>query len=189
MNLSPVRGLAAAAAGVLALLGLSAPSAGAAPIACATGAPLGAAQGWTEFVAGNGQRGSESEGSVAYGGNLDGMTVGTRLTSGKDDPTLVVAGTASGWFNLQKGSAYAPNRTGGGVNFNGGGHFLATNPIDFTTAFLDLRSRSASWAAVAANGTADVVNSDVTGTSLGGNVLWLRGSDAQINVFSVTPRS
>ena len=188
MKRSPARALAAVAAGALALLGLSVPAAGAAtPIVCAAGAPLGPAQGWTEFVAGNGQRGSESEGSVAYGGNLNGMTVGTRLSSGQDEPTLVVAGTATGWFNLQKGSAYVPNRSGGGVNFNGGGHYLASNPIDFAAAFTDLRSRSASWAAVAANGTADVVNSDVTGTSLGGNVLWLRGSDAQINVFSVTP--
>lgn len=188
MKRSPARALAAVAAGVLALLGLSVPAAGATtPIACATGAPLGPAQGWTEFVAGNGQRGSESEGSVAYGGNLNGMTVGTRLSSGQDEPTLVVAGTATGWFNLQKGSAYVPNRSGGGVNFNGGGHYLAANPIDFTAAFADLRDRSASWAAVAPNGTADVVDSDVTGTSMGGNVLWLRGSDPGINVFSVTP--
>jgi choice-of-anchor A domain-containing protein/uncharacterized repeat protein (TIGR01451 family) len=188
MKTAPARALAAAAAGALALLAAVVPAAGATtPTACATGVPLGAAQGWTEFVAGSGQRGSESEGSVAYGGNLNGMTIGTRLSSGKDDPTLVVAGTATGWFNLQKGSAYVPNRSGGGVNFNGGGHYLTTNPIDFPGAFADLRDRSANWAAVAANGTADVVNSDVTGTSLGGNVLWLRGSDAQINVFSVTP--
>src|SRR4051812_14716903 len=119
MKCSPARVLAAGAAGAALLLAVIAPSAGATPAACATGAPLGAAQGWTEFVAGNGQRGSESEGSVASGGNLTGMTIGTRLTSGKNDPTLVIGGTGSGWFNLQKGSAYAPNITGGGVNFNG----------------------------------------------------------------------
>jgi len=187
MTRSPARALAAAAAGALALLAALVPAAGATtPIGCATGAPLGPAQGWTEFVAGSGQRGSESEGSVAYGGNLSGMTVGTRLSSGSSEPTLVIGGMGFGWFNLQKGSAYAPH-VFGGVNFNGGGHLLATNPVDFSAAFDDLRTRSAGWAAVAANGTAAVVNSDVTGTSLGGNVLWLRGSNAQINVFSVTP--
>ena len=41
------------------------------PVTCTTVAnPLGAATGWTEFIETNGNRGSESEGSIAYGGNL-----------------------------------------------------------------------------------------------------------------------
>lgn len=186
-----LRALGAAAALALALAGVGARAdrAAADTAACATGAPLGAAQGYDEFVLGDGTRGSESEGAVAYGGSLgpSGMTVGTRLTVPVDFPALVVGGTASGWFNLQRGSAYVHAQSGGGVNFNGGGHLLSSNPIDFAAAFADLRDRSARWAATAANGTAEVVDSDTTGTSLGGDVLLLHGTDAHLNVFSVTP--
>lgn len=154
---------------------------------CAPGAPLGAAQGYTEFVLGNGQRGSESEGAIAYGGDLaaNGMTVGTRLSVATSFPSLVVNGTG-GSFNLQAGSAYVRSLTGY-VNYNGGGRRLADPPIDMAAAFTDLRARSAAWTAAPATGTADVVDSQTTGTALGGNVLWLRGTDAQRNVFHVTP--
>lgn len=160
---------------------------GSTPIVCATGLPLGAATGYTEFVLGNGQRGAESEGAIAYGGNLpvNGMTVGTHLNVPSSYPALVVAGTG-GSFNLQKGSAYVGNLTGY-INFNGGGTRLATNPIDFSAAFADLRSRADRWVTATPNGTAEVVDSGATGTHLGGNVLWLQGTDPQLNVFSVTP--
>jgi choice-of-anchor A domain-containing protein/uncharacterized repeat protein (TIGR01451 family) len=162
-----------------------------APVACAVhdGKPLGAATGWTEFVRGNGQRGSESEGSIAYGGDLNasGMTVGTRLTAGKDDPTLVVAGTAHS-FNLQRGSAYVRNLTGY-INFNGGGKRLASAPIDVAGAFPGLRELSALWAQAPANGSASVVESGTNDTvALGGPVLLLRGTDPKRNTFSVTPQ-
>lgn len=172
----------------------SAPSAVAAepaPIVCAVtdGKPLGAATGWTEFVRGSGQRGSESEGTVAYGGDLNasGMTVGTRLTSGKNDPTLVVAGTAHS-FNLQRGSAYVRNLTGY-INFNGGGKRLVAAPIDVAGAFPGLRDLSALWAQAPANGSASVVESGTNDTvALGGPVLLLRGTDTKRNTFAVTPQ-
>lgn len=181
--------LATVAASALAL-GATAPAAHAtAPPAVCTASPaLGAAQGWTEFVAGDGQRGSESEGSIAYGGSLNasGMTVGTRLTAAADVPTLIVGGTAQS-FNLQRGSAYVGNLTGY-INYNGGGRRLTTSPLDVAGAFPDLRARSTAWAAAPATATARVIESGTEGTiALGGQVLLLRGTDAKRNVFSVTP--
>lgn len=151
------------------------------PTCVSTFEPLGAATGWTEFIEGSGSRGSESEGSIAWGGNLNanGMTVGTRLTSAAHDTTLVVAGT-HGSFNLQKGSAYVDPATG--VNFNGGGHYLAANPIDFAAAFTALRARSAQLATATATGTATL--GIVGGTP---NYLVLSGTDPDLNVFSLTP--
>jgi choice-of-anchor A domain-containing protein/uncharacterized repeat protein (TIGR01451 family) len=143
--------------------------------------PLGAATGYTEFIEGNGHRGSESEGAIAWGGNLDasGMTVGTRLTSAAGAATLVVAGTHGQYFNLQKGSAYL--NPASGVNFNGRGTYLAANPIDFAAAFAHLRATSATWAGAAATGTASL------GTAGGNTVLVLAGTDPTLNIFSVTP--
>ncbi|MDQ2699979.1 MAG: choice-of-anchor A family protein [Actinomycetota bacterium] len=154
--------------------------------------PLGAAKGYTEFIKTNGSRGSESEGAIAYGGNLaaGGMTVGTRLHDiphGSSYPALVVNGTSNS-FNLQKGSAYVPGRTGH-VNFNGGGSFLTTAPIDFNAAFTDLVAKSTSWAGQAATGSATVLNTshtNPTGFTGGNSSLWLKGTDATRNVFSVT---
>jgi choice-of-anchor A domain-containing protein/uncharacterized repeat protein (TIGR01451 family) len=143
--------------------------------------PLGAATGYTEFIEGNGHRGSESEGAVAWGGNLDanGMTVGTRLTSAAGAPTLVVAGTHGQYFNLQKGSAYL--NPASGVNFNGGGTYLGSNPIDFAAAFAHLRTTSANWSLAAATGTSSL------GVAGGNTVRVLAGTDPTLNVFSVTP--
>ncbi len=182
--------LACATASGLALGPAGAVAAEPAPTVCAAtdGKPLGPATGWTEFVQGSGQRGSESEGSIAYGGDLNaqGMTVGTRLTNGKDDPTLVVAGTAHS-FNLQKGSAYVRNLTGY-INFNGGGKRLANAPLDVAGAFPELRALSDGWAQAPATGSARVIESGTEGTiALGGKVLLLRGSDPKRNVFSVAP--
>jgi choice-of-anchor A domain-containing protein/uncharacterized repeat protein (TIGR01451 family) len=149
----------------------------------ATSNAFGAATGWTEFVEGNGTRGSESEGAIAYGGNhtADGMTVGTRLPSGfaATSPALVVAG-AHGSYNLQKGSAYLSPKSG--VNFNGGSGtgYLTTNPIDFATAFGQLRTLSTQWGAAAATGT---VSAGVTG---GNSALVLSGSSASLNVFNLS---
>jgi choice-of-anchor A domain-containing protein/uncharacterized repeat protein (TIGR01451 family) len=157
----------------------------AAPVRCET-APLGAATGWTEFVAGDGRRGSESEGAIAYGGSLQasGMTVGTRLASSAATPTLVVAGTGNS-FNLQRGSAYVGTLTGR-INFNGGGSRLASSPLDIPAAFVALRDASARWGALPSTGTASVVNSDSTVTPMGGNVLLLTGTNSDLNVFTVT---
>lgn len=143
--------------------------------------PLGPATGWTEFIEGGGHRGSESEGSIAWGGNLDanGMTVGTRLTSAANAATLVVAGTHGQYFNLQKGSAYLVPASG--VNFNGGGSYLASNPVDFAAAFTQLRATSATWATAPSTGTAAL------GTAGGNTVLVLTGTDSTLNVFNLTP--
>lgn len=141
--------------------------------------PLGQATGWTEFVEGDGHRTSESEGSAAYGGNLPtGMTIGSDLTVAKTVPTLVVAGSHGEWFNLNRGSAYVVPKSG--VNHNSGGAYLDTNPIDFPAAFAALRATSTQWGAAAATGTL-VRQSDVQN-----RVLVLRGTDPQLNVFTLT---
>ena len=156
---------------------------GAAASCTVTSQPLGAATGWTEFVEGNGTRGSESEGAIAYGGNhtAGGMTVGTRLPSGfpAGSAAIVVAGT-HGTYNLQRGSAYVSPKSG--VNFNGGAGtgYLASNPIDFAAAFTDLRSRSMTWGAATANGTV------VPGTTGGNAANVLTGTDPTLNVFTMT---
>ena len=75
------------------------------------------------------------------------------------------------------------------MNFNGGGTYLTTAPINFTTAFTALNQLSTSLAAVTANGSASVINpngSNPAGISLGGNALYLKGTDSNRNVFSVT---
>ncbi|MEC9050846.1 MAG: choice-of-anchor A family protein [Actinomycetota bacterium] len=141
--------------------------------------PLGPATGFTEFVRTDGQRGSESEGAIAYGGNLPtAMTVGTRLTSAASAPTLVIAGSHGQWFNLQKGSAYVVPPSG--VNFNGGGSYLASNPIDFAASFAYLEGLSDDLAASAATGTVAV------GTAGGNQVLVLSGTNTDYNVFTIS---
>jgi len=175
--------VAASAALALALAGLTVSVSGSPAVAgtaCVnTVHPLGQATGWTEFVEGDGYRTSESEGSVAYGGDLPtGMTIGSDLTVAKTVPTLVVAGTHGQWFNLNKGSAYVVPKSG--VNHNSGGGYLATNPIDFPAAFTQLRAASAQWGAAAATGTL-VEQSDVVN-----RIIVLRGADPRLNVFTLT---
>ncbi|KQW48798.1 hypothetical protein ASC77_08680 [Nocardioides sp. Root1257] len=143
---------------------------------------FGAATGWTEFVEGNGSRGSESEGAVAYGGSLPtGMTLGTRLTGfAASSPSLVIAGSHGSGYNLQYGSAYVAPKSG--VNFNGGSGtgYLASNPIDFATAFTALRATSAAWGAAASTGTV------TTGTTGGNAAIVLTGTSASLNVFNLS---
>ena len=175
--------LACAALLGLAALPLAAPAGGTTPSCTTTANPLGAATGYTEFIAGSGSRGSESEGAIAWGGNLSagGMTVGTRLpgSTAPTYPALVVAGT-HGTYNLQRGSAYLNPKSG--VNFNGGAGtgYLAANPIDFAAAFTDLKARSAAWGAAASTGT---VTTGVTG---GNAATILTGTSATLNVFNLT---
>ena len=146
--------------------------------------PLGDATGWTEFVETDGNRGAESEGSIAYGGNFSGsgFTVATHLpvSTPASTPTLVVAGS-HGTFNLQRGSAYVTPQTG--VNFNGGGSYLATNPVNFSSAFTYLRARSAEWGSATSTGTATTVTANPLP---GGQItLVLSGSNADLNVFNI----
>lgn len=141
--------------------------------------PLGPATGFTEFVLTDGHRGSESEGAIAYGGDLPtAMTVGTRLTSAASAPTLVIAGSHGQWFNLQKGSAYVVPQSG--VNFNGGGSYLASNPIDFAASFAYLEGLSDDLATSSATGTVSV------GTAGGNQVLVLSGTNTDYNVFTIS---
>jgi len=176
--------------GLFAVLSFAGPAAATSPSTECLANPLGAATGYTEFIQMNGSRGSESEGAIAYGGNLSasGMTVGSHLSVASSFPSLVVNGSSNS-FNLQKGSAWTPGLTGY-INYNGGGSQLGSAPINFTTAFADLTAKSTSWAGATANGTASVINtngSNPAGISLGGNALYLKGTDATRNVFSVTP--
>ncbi|GAB6985612.1 hypothetical protein JCM10369A_21360 [Nocardioides pyridinolyticus] len=174
----------AGAVGALAVVPLGAGAGATTPAACTTVSnPLGAATGWTEFVETDGTRGAESEGAIAYGGNLTpgGMTVGTHLpvSTPATTPTLVVAG-AHGGFNLQRGSAYVTPASG--VNFNGGAGtgYLGSNPVSFSTAFADLRTLADTWGAAAATGT---VTSGLTG---GNQALILTGTSPTLNVFNLT---
>lgn len=157
-----------------------------AAVTCSSGAAasnvFGAATGWTEFVEGNGSRGSESEGAVAYGGNLPtGMTLATRLYgTAVNKPTLVVAGTHGSGYNLQYGSAYLSPKSGANFNGGSGAGYLNANPLDFGTAFTDLRALSTSWAAATSTGT---VTAGVTG---GNAALVLTGSSSSLNVFNLS---
>ena len=68
-------------------------------------------------------------------------------------PTLVVAGT-HGSHNLESGSAYLNPQSG--VNFNGPGggpRWLASNPVNFGSAFTALRATSTAWGTAPATGT------------------------------------
>jgi choice-of-anchor A domain-containing protein/uncharacterized repeat protein (TIGR01451 family) len=176
-----------------ALLGLAAiplaSSASATSPSCTTVTnPLGAATGYTEFIFNNGQRHSvESEGAVAYGGTLNtggNMPVGGHLAAEAvppptaSTPTLVVAGALNGSVNLKAGSAYVPGSSG--VSFNGGGGYLASNPIDFAAALTDLQSKSTAWAAATPNGTVDVSLQDGIKKRI-----TFHGTDAQLNVFTI----
>ncbi|MGX6448816.1 collagen-binding domain-containing protein, partial [Patulibacter sp. S7RM1-6] len=156
--------------------------------AACTAAPLGAATGWTEFVRGDGRRGSsESEGKVAYGGDLDAgwMTIamgnGSRAIPGTE-PTLVVNG-AGGSFNVNRGSAYVRDLRGG-MNLNGGtgAKRLASSPLDVAAAFPDLVARSTAWGKVPATGDAGITLVD--GFK---RFLVLEGRDPERNVFTVRP--
>lgn len=147
---------------------------------------FGEATGWTEFVAGDGRRTSESEGTVAYGGDLveSWMTVGGHLQGRwpAGDPALVVAGRA-GTFNLNAGSAWFGPGQGAGhqVNYNGGGRLLASNPVDFAAGFAHLEALSATLGAAADTG-AVVEQGDVQN-----RVLVLRGTDPRLNLVTLTP--
>ena len=151
--------------------------------------PLGAAAPYDEFIAGDAHRGAESEGAVAYGANLTAasMTVGSRLTSGPSFPSLIVAGNTNASFNLQSGSAAVADSRAT-INFNGGGSRLSSDPIDFSSAFATISANSQAWAARPANGTAQVIAPGADGTpAMGGSSsLLLSGSDAKLDVFSVT---
>lgn len=157
---------------------------GGSTITCTSGTAVsnvfGAATGWTEFVETDGTRGAESEGAIAYGGNhtASSMPVNTFGTTAVGDPALVIAGS-HGSYHLEHGSAYVDPQSG--VNFNGGGHYLTSNPIDFAAAFTQLRSVSTSWGAETSTGT---VTTGVTG---GNAALILTGASASLNVFTLTP--
>ncbi|MCR6032404.1 choice-of-anchor A family protein [Nocardioides sp. zg-579] len=147
--------------------------------------PFGEATGWTEFVEGDGVRhGQESEGTIAYGGDLpvSGMPVGGWLQGRlpKTAPALVVAGRA-GSFSLNAGSAWvgpgqAPSHK---IDFNSGGGLLPQNPVDFVAGFAHLRALSTSLGAAADTG-AVVEQSDVQN-----RILVLRGDDPRLNVVSL----
>jgi choice-of-anchor A domain-containing protein/uncharacterized repeat protein (TIGR01451 family) len=148
---------------------------------------LGPATGWTEFIEGDANRhNSESEGIVAYGGNLTAgaMNVGIHLLPSSfpaTTPSLVVGGNQSGTANLTVGSAYV-HGTHGTVNFNGGAGagFLASNPVDFGTAFTQLRALSTSWGAASATGTVTQGGDSVN------RRLVLTGANADLNVFTIS---
>jgi choice-of-anchor A domain-containing protein/uncharacterized repeat protein (TIGR01451 family) len=195
MITAPLRVALRAALACAALLGLAAiplaSSASATPVSCTTTTnPLGAATGFTEFMFGNGQRHSvESEGAVAYGGTLNtggNMPVGGHLMAEAvppptaSTPTLIVAGSLTGSVNLAAGSAYVNGHGPSSVNFNGGGSYLASNPIDFNAALTDLQTKSNAWAAATPNGDVQTTVQD----GFKGRITF-HGTDPQLNVFTI----
>lgn len=176
--------VAALAAGLITLGGLHALApdrADATTPACTpTSNAFGPATGWTEFIEGDGSRGADTEGAIAYGGNLPtGIPVGSRLsTYPQGKASLVVAGSHGQWFSLERGSAYVTPQSG--VNFNGGGHYLASNPIDFASAFATLRTLSSDWGAAAVTGSISM------GTAGGNQAMVFTGSSAELNVFTLS---
>src|SRR3954471_19856998 len=153
-----------AALACLTLLGLAAiplaTSASAAPATCTTVAnPLGAAQGWTEFIEGRDNRhSSESEGSVAAGGDLTIGQVDIHGSNGNSATVRLVVGgkitNGGAPVKLEHGSAWVTDRAGSTPFFNNppnpgaiefhqaSAGYVASNPIDFAAAFTDLRAKS-----------------------------------------------
>ncbi len=159
--------------------------------------PLGAAQGWTEFIEGRDNRhSSESEGSVALGGDLTIGQVDIHGSNGNPATVrLVVGGKISNGgapAKLEHGSAWVTDRAGSTPFFNNppnpgaiefhqaSAGYAPTNPIDFASAFADLRAKSTAWATAAQTGTVTV------GTGGESNNLVLTGSNGDLNVFNVT---
>jgi choice-of-anchor A domain-containing protein/uncharacterized repeat protein (TIGR01451 family) len=180
----------AAAAGLTALVAPLDGRADATPSTCSYGTltsnALGDATGWTEFIEINGQRSSDSEGSVAYGGTLNpgGPTfvVGGHLTGASPtDTTLVVAG-AHGNLTLERGSAYVLGSTGVDFHNPSTPRYLGASPYNFATSFSYLRDLSTSWAAATPNGTAGP--GVVSGSQL---AFKLSGSNPDLNVITLTP--
>lgn len=177
--------VAALAAGALTFAGLQALAVDRAdattPTTCTpVSNAFGPATGWTEFVEVDGTRGAESEGAIAYGGNhgAGGMTVNKDAVGFPTGAAALVVVGSHGTYNLQYGSAYLGSQTG--VNFNGGGHYLASNPIDFDASFAQLRTLSDRWGAASATGT---VTAGVTG---GNAALVFTGTSSTLNIFNLT---
>lgn len=183
------------------LVGLAAipvSSADAAPAVCSiVASPLGAAQGWTEFIEGRDNRhSSESEGSVAAGGDL---TIGQVDIHGSNGNPAIVRLVVGGKIvnggapvKVEHGSAWVTDKAGSTPFFNNppnpgpiefhqaSAGYVTANPIDFAAAFADLRAKSTAWGAAAQTGTVAVGNGGES------NNLVLTGTRSDLNVFTVT---
>ncbi|WP_370112439.1 choice-of-anchor A family protein [Streptacidiphilus sp. MAP12-33] len=179
--------------GSLALATLVTPVTASASTSPSCGNPLGAAAGYTEFVAGDSQRTADAEGAVAVGGNADlthGFSLGAKLSPAQaaalpGGAALVVGGTLDlGTANVEvmRGNAvYGALQGSAHLWMNGGGQAAqGASPIDFARSFTALRATSARLAALPATGTATLHQDGANA------VLTLTGTAARLNVFTLT---
>jgi choice-of-anchor A domain-containing protein len=165
--------------GVLLLaIGVSAP-AGAMAADCADN-PLGDLDEWNIVVRGDLQQSNtDSEGRVAAGRDvvLSNYGVASALPTDGSRVDLVAGRDLTGTnVGVNHGSVTYGRALYGNVTAPNGSVTHAAPPFDFTTVFAAAEARSASWAALPANGA-------ITGPAFG--ALTLRGDDPVRNVFAI----
>lgn len=204
--------VAAVVCGCTVLLGPVPPAAAAtASVPCPPGEALGLPGLFSEFILGDAQRMSDSEGRVAYGGTATlgdpaagiGFSVGSGqavdsvaepLPNDPDRNDLIVGGQLR-WFDVivQHGSIRygSAAEVGGfldhphGVVSQGAPEAKVGGPtFSFTEEFATLRSKSNSWSLLAPNGT--VAQGPPPGQTGSPSALTLTGSDTVLNVFALT---
>jgi choice-of-anchor A domain-containing protein len=119
-------------------------------------------------------------GRVAVGGSatFSNFSIGNALTADPSRLDFVVGGhvTMSNG-SVARGSAEAASATASGIGYTpGGGLILGPSPLDFASIGTALATESDLLASLAANGTATQAYS----------TLKLQGSDADLNVFSIS---
>lgn len=164
----------------------------------AAASPLGIAGGYNEFILTDiDLSDTDSFGGVAAGGNVTfkNVSVASRVETPLPDGDLVVGGDlyfgagSVGYFDpldpdnpaykqgaIVVGGTATLGTTNGGTNV-GFGSLTYGQPIDFDAEWDHLTGRSASWSALPANGTTDIL--------FDGDVISLTGTDPLLNVFSL----
>lgn len=184
----PKPAAALALGGSLALAGLAAPVAQAAPQPGEQCRSLGVANLYGEFIEGDDTHTPDAEGAVAVGGNADftgGFSVGQELTPEQvaalpGGNALVVAGRLTGNnTQVMKGNGvYGSKDAAAVVQAHQGKVVQGPSPIDFKAEFAKLRAASTALAAVPQTAGATV--------EAKGAALHLTGSDAKLNSFTLT---
>lgn len=152
-------------------------------VGAASAANLGVANDYNVFVLGDAsQQWTDSEGSVAIGGNATYQGYGVASSSAN---SLGIGLAVAGNLDYQNGQVFNGNvYVGGSAHiYNGGniqhGSLVNGNPIDFAAAGNYLKSSSAAWSALANTGS--VANNwgtiTLTGTSNTLNVFNVAGAD------------
>jgi len=142
--------------------------------------PLGAATDYNVFILGDAtQYNSDTQGRLAVGGNatLTNYSVGATLGSFVGDALVVGGNLTLNSVAVHYGNAaYGGTLTQSKVTFPEGGSFRQGSPLNFTKAGADLQSLSRDYASLQTNGT----------TTVQGGFITLTGTNARLNVFSVS---